>query len=190
MTAAVTPEGDDGHKIRGSITLMGMIDPPCPDTQRSSERTLDAPVEGGASTRKRAFVIPRPEAWAAPPPPKRAESATSVVPPTTPAAPVDRTSAPRPRMQAAPALPALPKRAVPPASPTPPSRAPRPTPPSPSARTTPATSGLVQQAVPPGSLPPPLRPSSVVPRPNGRRASRRAPGQEECFELRRKGSSR
>jgi hypothetical protein len=187
--------GDDCHKMREAITPMGMIDPPCPDTQRSGERTRGAPADGGGITRKRAFVMPRP----ATPPPKRAESPPSVVPPTNPPAPVGRTSAPstapRPRVQATPGLPALPKRATakraaPPASLPPPSLVPRPTPPRPSARPAPVTLAPAQQAVPPRSLPPPLRPSSVVPRPDGRRAPRYTPAQEECSALRRKGPTR
>jgi hypothetical protein len=190
---------DDCHKMREAITPMGMIDPPCPDTQRSGERTRGAPADGGGITRKRAFVMPRPEVRAATPPPRRAESTTSVVPPTTPPAPVGRTSAPstapRPRVQATPALPALPKRAAPkraapPASLPPRSLVPRPTPPRPSARPAPVTLASAQQAVPPRSLPPPLRPSSVVPRPDGRRAPRCNPAQEECSELRRKAPTR
>jgi hypothetical protein len=181
---------DACHKMREAITPMGMIDPPCPDTQRSGERTRGAAADGGGITRKRAFVMPRP----ATPPPKRAESTPSVVPPTTPPAPVGRTStqstAPRPRGQPAPALPATPKRAAPPASLPPRSLVPRPTPPRPSARRAPVTLASAQQAVPPRSLPPPLRPSSVVPRPDGRRAPRYTPAQEECSALRRKGPTR
>lgn len=190
---------DDCHKMREAITPMGMIDPPCPDTQRSGERTRGAPADGGGITRKRAFVMPRPEVRAAPPPSKRVESTPSVVPPTNPPAPVGRTSAPstapRPRAQATPGVPALPKRAAPkraapPASLPPPSLVPRPTPPRPSARPAPVTLALAQQVVPPRSLPPPLRPSSVVPRPDGRRAPRHTPAQEERCALRRKGPTR